>query len=905
MRLPVDKTCRFCGRRFSKAEHLGRHLRSHTGEKPFKCSYCAKSYGRSDVLRRHIKDHHDGASEGSDNFNTFTVQDSTIQNVEQCSGPGRYDHPLGVFGQDVQRSLMNLQAIDASPELDRYDLCGSLAPFEAYDSGLSQFTMSIAQNSGVVDSASSRHGRPTSSLGSYKASEDSIYAEFLSGQSNEPSMLDMAPWTSLGLDDSLSSTSLPPTADLGVDQLEPLNGHETTRLTEDFLWLEWACQLQHERDVYVSPPSDSIRDRSMLLPHHNGRVDAADRLPAECSRVDSLATSMTYSDLQSKQTTIAPEMAFAASARQIVGSQRLWPSDARLEDHLLCPKWWNHIIVECTGNLFSIQDSSARKRSQPVQALDATSYCGFDRECRSRLVRKLELQHGGQNSSGLPDVPFPSSEVLAVSLNLYFRHFHPRMPFIHRATFRASTCDESVLLAMCLVGLTYLDDKDAHRCVGLLLPAAVRRCRKGLGSSTDWESKPSQLLAYLASAMLLLCVSRMTPAKFFDGCVRMMYSEAISLAQRHSLFPVSSGDDALQAFQNTTNGQEEWEAWARVESIKRLCVCLSMGDAMFSHEYERKPILHFELAKYVAPYNIASFDAPDADAWRNSLHGSQKEVRLHVLSLPRSTGDYEMHGLFAICWALISKGRHRLSALADEHSPYVDSARALSQDPQIRVAVKVLSAVHGCYRGIFDSLNPNCLVSWHNTCMNLTADRFLFQDAAGRNGLARAKAALKIVTQWSETAAARRACLHAAQTFRLLSRRSISDGMMFQSETALFESALVLGLYSYVRPQTQRDSGPCEQFELLSDVDWTDIGGLGLSYSDEDGLVTKMVSGESPSRRFIRDGLPVSFEGVACSGGFRSAQQIFLAFLTLVRQVATWNAERYLPILRSLSFRQP
>lgn len=52
-----SKQCRYCERKFSKAEHLKRHERSHTGERPYTCHKCHKSFSRSDVLIRHLKNH--------------------------------------------------------------------------------------------------------------------------------------------------------------------------------------------------------------------------------------------------------------------------------------------------------------------------------------------------------------------------------------------------------------------------------------------------------------------------------------------------------------------------------------------------------------------------------------------------------------------------------------------------------------------------------------------------------------------------------------------------------------------------------------------------------------------------------------------------------------------------------
>lgn len=54
---PKTLPCKFCDKRFRRVEHVQRHERTHTKEKPFSCGWarCGKTFGRRDLLVRHEK----------------------------------------------------------------------------------------------------------------------------------------------------------------------------------------------------------------------------------------------------------------------------------------------------------------------------------------------------------------------------------------------------------------------------------------------------------------------------------------------------------------------------------------------------------------------------------------------------------------------------------------------------------------------------------------------------------------------------------------------------------------------------------------------------------------------------------------------------------------------------------
>lgn len=131
-------------------------------------------------------------------------------------------------------------------------------------------------------------------------------------------------------------------------------------------------------------------------------------------------------------------------------------------------------------------------------------------------------------------------------------------------------------------------------------------------------------------------------------------------------------------------------------------------------------------------------------------------------------------------------------------------------------------------------MNPNGMVIWHHTCISLTADMLIFDRAAGQAGPDLAVSALQYVRDWTKTAAARRACVHAAQAFRTMTDRRVNEGVMFASVPLLFQCGLVLGFYVLFEsacPPSYPPDGFTETYDLLLPVKWDVVSCEGFGSS--------------------------------------------------------------------------
>ena len=600
--------------------------------------------------------------------------------------------------------------------------------------------------------------------------------------------------------------------------------------------------------------------------------------------------------------------------------QKCWaPRPKRL--HRMMPNLWQEILSSPHDNLFGT-DSNTADHSR------SSSNWGLDSACRFRLKETFRLpatsaihtpRIGAIDpliTSNIDATDFPPAEILDIALGLFFRRFHPTIPFIHIPTFCVKSTTSSLLFVICLVGLSILGTTGATRFVSRMFSPLLERVSTELASCTSGAAASTQQMTLFGTALLTLMLATLTGDKDSLAQTQMLYVSLTALAQQNGLFAANDGQDLDELLTESDESESQWKAWCRVESAKRLILSLLTLDSIYSNLLNRSPLVRSEAVAMYAPCDDLLFQAKSATQWRSLVRSGRKQTSpilkiedLHAADLDPGLALGYLGGtaLLALLQIQLLESYHRLMPANQETVGSLVPWQIYANDMRARSMVHAVLASERVCGPSMKKPDTNCMVLWHSLCIMLLADFRMFELAAGRHGAGPAAGALENISQWSRAMAARRACVHAAQIFRLMSDRKVSDNVTLHSVTALFSAALVLGLYMFMAPPSSNHSNRTVVELIEPDIDFaSDLADIGFT---EEALERHQTKQELPRHdsdltsihHFIRYGGTVSLAGVTQQGGYESARRVLLDFANLMDGVATRKLKVFTQVLHIMS----
>ncbi|KAG4437325.1 hypothetical protein IFR05_007177 [Cadophora sp. M221] len=713
--------CQQCSQEFSRPEHLTRHLRTHTNERPYRCTICRKGFSRSDVLNRHHAAHH-GPNAGDQRTGpSFRACVPCAVARVKCMG----SHPcqrcsikmIDCCYPETGRSRNQAQHTDAeeSMSLEETNLSSNnnistarptvldVSQAEAWAGIHSVATMAATQTQiGHADSEQPMFLSPNQQIlaeqslnapsqvpggyglpevatqpstafpsdGGYQLPSDDFNGTFASYPSVTP--YDFA----LLANQSIEQPQLGDYGYSAINWLSPKDlGYSEFNYESQYFdindfsfWTGPAIDSASEQNItgggditmsqsIFNRPDETQNNQLHFTPNS---MQEAQTVPASTPRHDSPKTSST----PSKSPNYYIDGAGAREPRY--GRLRKQHVDWEGTEDTPLPA-----LDQDTSDGSEISFPSTIEQYL-IGNENSTSH-SFPQDIHQKLVDEFRKSCLG-SSHAFPSDYFPSIGVFDMAKNLYFEYFHPVFPLLHKS----STVDNSeswlVELAIAAVGVNYLGTKISRQCSEAFIELLIRRLESFGASNSrsinDGRTNSRNEALFEIQAKILCCVA------VFHSRNTNLVEKAFSL--RSQLVGLCLRRKMLSLARNVSSDVEQekevtWGEFMMKESEIRAGYCIFWLDCLMAYQSDFRPQLRLEDAKASLPCREDLWEASDETTWQRaySLRPERPSLltALELLykkkTIDSNIGEFGrillIHGLYHRTWEVARYHKDALS----------------------------------------------------------------------------------------------------------------------------------------------------------------------------------------------------------------------------------------------------
>ncbi|CAG8400546.1 unnamed protein product [Penicillium salamii] len=770
--------CGFCKRHYNRADHLIRHVRSHTREKPYVCDVCDKGFARPDLLKRHAAGHANDRDRKRKRSSSIAKQSRVSQACKACassklkcdeSKPCRRcrERHLACDWQDIQQqaspdphqdTLLEMAATE-NRHLDSMHspsdvLSPILTPLEDFSSVSALMTSGVNLQDSVLS--------PVETMSNQQLSRDTG----VSPNDHESAVF--------SIDGTFFPNFIP---DSLIPSLSRYSDSDFPGAVPDYA--QYGALDNFHFDLTLTDGDFSLID---FYNSHSITPDVPD------SRTDTLCGTESGIGLGAE-----------AYHRSSLSAYKPAREDHAFDDHenLSVPQMMNTPET----SVFTNEPTLCDRLSPTSRDLILSLILEVSREATlSRIVRS-----------------FPGADLLDALVQQYFEHQTQDISaFIHIPTFHTNTEDPGILAGLAAAGAVRSSNPTIRK-LGYALNEGVRMhlpTKYERDNTFIRDLRTSQTYALTIDIGIWSGNRRKTEiAESFSQPLITMLRRALRF--RRSIYPV-----VIPLAEDVGNTLEsKWRSWVEQESFKRLVYYVFLHDAQTAMALNVNPIISYADMELPLPASRQLWDAKSAVEWKDIIHAKAPPLErlpsladllrdMSQLTMLQDVIDTQLaasvlvHGLSALV-----NEYHRLKFISSGGSKHwhalVTSSRQQELDQALQHFRMVCSELKtGC--------RPETILIGEVVSMLLYMSLEELQLFAGREDKQEARRVYHSALEWIASSDSRQAISHAGQIIR--AARSMSSGALTGFlAIGVYYASLAFWSYSVVsRANTEKLPGQSE-----------------------------------------------------------------------------------------------
>ncbi|KAJ5703892.1 hypothetical protein N7493_011030 [Penicillium malachiteum] len=310
--------------------------------------------------------------------------------------------------------------------------------------------------------------------------------------------------------------------------------------------------------------------------------------------------------------------------------------------------WANLDLFE--GDL-SLPDDALNGEPVAVNVIEDQNNSNNDEEKISSWssVRYRLLESLNNLDSEVLNSAFFHPENLKMFHGLYFQHYHPHFPMLHRPTFTISDVHPLLLCALVALGSTLAEDKNFF-----LLGQRVHDALQLTVINNGSFAPPISLWCLQTWLLLQAHGKMMSSRKSFE--LAQVFHAAILTSMKQS--DPSASDRSMAG----TEAKKDWTAWIQEESWRRAAFFALCMDAQHACLFGHSPVLSVSDMRMSLPCKEALWECSTPQAWSQMLQSGNLKQPVDFLTtlrvilkesiMPSAYSEYArfiiLHGLICL-----------------------------------------------------------------------------------------------------------------------------------------------------------------------------------------------------------------------------------------------------------------